>query len=155
MIKKVIDWSAVIVFFMIAALLLVFLMSRNIRQTFKKNFINLNESVLFELVQGVRGNLKPYTKSEKLCDMAELRVEEVLLESANEDISHAGFSKMYQEKGNQGFTQLSENLVCSFNEKMALNQWFNSKSHRNAIFTEYPYTCLKCKADCCVQIFAK
>ena len=110
-------------------------------------FLDKNTDILWALVQNFRleNNLKPYTKNQILCDIANTRAQEIIT-----DFSHDKFLNRFQ---NYPYL-IAENLAryVAF-EPDILGGWLNSPSHAKALYASYAYSCIACSNDHCVQIF--
>lgn len=109
----------------------------------------LNEQILFELIQDWRINQKlpPYIYSEKLCNFAKLRLKEIEVE-----FSHQGY---YDHRKEINAISLGENLAENQpSEQHTLDMWVASPSHLKNLTTPFVYTCIKTEGQKAVQIFA-
>lgn len=93
-----------------------------------------------------------YRSNQVLCKYAELRVDEI-----QKDWSHSGiFSKEEAIRSELNGVKIAENLSKGFRyEEYVLESWLNSPSHRMNLEDEYSRSCIKCKSNYCVQLFAK
>lgn len=118
----------------------------------------IDQDKVWDLVQSYRQEkgLKPYTKSEILCKIANNRVDEIQY-----NYSHDGFSsellKPYENESK--YTKIAENLGAenffTNHESDVLKGWKNSVPHNETLMADYTDSCLKCKGQYCVQLFAK
>ena len=111
-------------------------------------FLDKNTDILWALVQNWRleNNLQPYAKNQKLCEIANIRVQEI-----QTDFSHDKFLTRFQHSP----YVITENLVRHFPfEPDMLKAWIESPGHLTALKTSYTYACIACSNDNCVQIFS-
>lgn len=111
-----------------------------------------SEDRLFDLVQNWRQSkgLPTYKKSERLCGVADRRLEDV-----EKDFTHDKFFISNESNNWYGYHYLGENLIKGmFSEQASLNGWLRSPKHlenlENKIFTE---SCIRCSGSTCVHIF--
>lgn len=114
----------------------------------------LDEDKLFELTQKLRTEkgLNSYVKSVVTCGIASLRSEEVL-----SDYSHEGFlSKSQDWMKKYNVEELAENLARNNqSEDATILAWLSSPKHKENILKPFTDSCIKCKREYCVQIFAR
>ena len=114
----------------------------------------LDENKLFDLVNIYRQSkgLSMLTKSVVTCGIATLRVNEI-----QNDFSHDGFRRNSQKWINSyNLSYLGENLAEDYSsEEIVLSKWLKSSKHRENLMDDYSYSCMRCKNNKCVQIFAK
>jgi uncharacterized protein YkwD len=114
---------------------------------------SLNQDTLWYLIQGwrVENKLNPYTKNQKLCDIAINRLNDDLQTGMSNEKAHEGFQTRY---GNYK-SVISENLSLNWdNEKEALDSWVNSPSHLGNLKKNYSFSCIAIKGTHVVQIFS-
>ena len=97
----------------------------------------------------INNNLKAFTKNEKLCSLAQIR-----LKTIQTNWSHIGFETTIKQLGYDG--KFGENLVREFiRSEDALDAWLTSSTHHsnlsNPLFTQ---TCIVCQQDYCAQEFS-
>lgn len=115
-----------------------------------------SEDKLWSLIQNWRTSqgLQPYIKDQRLCDIAKDRAHDMVLLDNQDD--HEGFYKKYSNYP----SSLQENTEYTWDEKIGLDQWLNSPSHKQALEKQYAYSCLACEsigratAQYCSQIFS-
>lgn len=89
---------------------------------------------------------KPYIKDQRLCDLADIRLEET-----SKDWSHNGFFAHSKDFVN---INLGENLARDYiTEETTLKAWLKSPSHKKNLTSPYTYSCIQCEGDRCVQLF--
>jgi len=105
---------------------------------------------LLDIVQEWRvdNNYPPYLNSDKLCQVAEKRLNEV-----DTDWSHNGFYDEVSICGDELCT-LGENLAKNYvSEKEILAAWLNSHLHKDNLVDDFEYTCIRSDGRLVVQIF--
>lgn len=116
----------------------------------------ISSSQLFEDVNQWRAteNKPAFIENAELCSLATVRLEEI-----QDDWSHDGFlpkaNPLVEQKK---FVMLGENLASQYqagDEKLILNTWLLSPSHKANLDADFTQSCMKCDDDSCVQIFAK
>lgn len=108
-----------------------------------------SEEKLWSLVNEWKINQgsNPYIKDQRLCNLANVRLEEIRLKN-----NHDGF---WNHTNDFPHKELAENLSSDYIfEDKALIGWLNSPPHRKTLEHDYKYSCLKCLGDRCVQLFA-
>lgn len=108
--------------------------------------IELNADKLFSEINIWRTEVgkKPYTKLDSLCEIANKRVKQIV-----NNFTHSQFSKLEYP------STLSENLAKNPNgEEKTIDMWLNSKSHREALESNYTYSCIATEGTYAVQIFS-
>jgi len=109
--------------------------------------IILSANILMEKVNAYRESmgLSTLKKSDRLCDIAKIRIVEV-----QENWSHEGF---YAERFCKECT-IGENLAKEYiSEQSTLSNWIKSPSHREQMVTPYTHACVVTDKDYAVQIF--
>ena len=111
----------------------------------------VTEDEMWNVVQKwrVSTNRKEYTKSETLCRMASIRLEEI-----KTDWSHKGFKRVASTVA-KSFYFVGENLAVNFiEESVVLQNWLDSPSHRrNLENRNFQYSCIKTSGNFVVHIF--
>lgn len=126
--------------------------------TLEKGSTNLNEKVLWALVQSWRidNGFTPYKENDLLCEIADIRVKEQL---GGPD-RHAGFqsaiNKVLYDYPNA--VDLSENtgycVTAYCNEQRMLDSWLKSSSHSAALRKPYTHSCIRSTDRIAEQIFS-
>lgn len=114
-----------------------------------------NENVLWDLVQEWRvdNGYAEYKKSQTLCEYAERRAQEVEFGFSHKEFLEKESQKMFSETN---FSLISENLASHYwGEQSYLDAWVHSSTHLNNLVADHVYSCIKCRKDYCVQLFAK
>lgn len=113
-------------------------------------FSGLDSDKLWSLVQNwrIKNNLQPYTKDQRLCDIANKRLAEI-----PNDWSHNGFYKyIYNYPKN---TYFGENLARGYTvEDTTLQDWLFSPEHRKNLNYNFRYSCIETQGTYAVQEFA-
>jgi uncharacterized protein YkwD len=133
--------------FVSGALVFAIIISKNPPITNQK----LDQDILFALVQEwrVENGLRPYTKSQKLCDFASKRAKQI-----RTNFNHDEFLKDIHTTGVLGVGEYSENLAEVYeDEKTTLKGWLNSASHSAALHRDYKYSCIATYNNEAVQEF--
>lgn len=110
--------------------------------------INIDPDKLLSLVNEWRkeNNLAPFTKSERLCKIAQIRLPEI-----KNNWSHSGFSL---ERFCDNKCYLAENLAKDYwNESEILEAWKHSASHSANLKIRLPYSCIVTDNQHIVEIF--
>ena len=114
---------------------------------------NFDPKILWALIQSWRldNGLPPYTKDQKLCDLAQTRVKEI-----KNNFSHYGFdTKIPTFCAKIHCRDAAENLSQkAISEQWALQGWLESASHAAALRKDFKYSCIATDGDSAVQIFA-
>lgn len=108
----------------------------------------LDADKLYSEVQQWRTNngYDTYKTSQFTCNAADIRVKEI--QTTND---HSGFYKRYDGQG----VRISENLGNNYpSEEGMVRAWENSPTHRENLEKDYPYSCIRCLNNKCVQIFS-
>lgn len=109
----------------------------------------LDAVVLWSLIQNWRleNNRKAYIKDQRLCKIAETRIEEI----KKDDFSHDQFLKKYADYP----STISENIARKMNiETGTLDTWLESPTHKENLDKNYLYSCVVTKDSYAVQIFS-
>lgn len=112
----------------------------------------LDAEKLWNIIQEWREfeKLNKYTKSDKLCDIADVRVVQI-----SDNFSHKDFPSVVNKFcGSRCNIIYSENIIRSQDEHDSLNWWLNSASHSAALHKNYPYSCIATFGEYGVQIFS-
>lgn len=129
-----------------------FFNSKNIVTVYKNvQRKDLNENVLFDLVQTWRtkSDLPIYKKSERLCDVAAVRLKKVKV-----SFSHDGFIEQAVASDWYGYNGVAENLVRGFHsEQDSLDGWLGSPKHLENLEKPFTESCIKCDKNTCIHIF--
>lgn len=107
-----------------------------------------SQSKLWQLINDyqIKNGWQPYIESSNLCNLADKR----LIETST-DWSHNGFYIHAKDFDN---LNLGENLAKGYGtERLTLESWINSPTHKKNLTDPYRYSCLRCDKDRCVEIF--
>lgn len=102
---------------------------------------------LWSLIQDwrVSQGLQPYIKDQRLCKIAEDRVDDGV------DF-HKGFIEKYNNS-NYPYA-MQENQTGAASHEDALDRWLNSPPHRATLEKPYTHSCVAVQRDWAVQIFS-
>lgn len=110
----------------------------------------LNSDTLFSLVNEwrIQTDLQPFTKDERICDMAKIR-----LIDRKGKVTHEGFKELHSRVIPN--SHAGENLITNAkSEQIALTAWLKSASHSANLKEDFKYSCIAAEGDNAVQIFA-
>lgn len=124
------------------------------------NDLDIDEVRLYDLIQNwrVENGLEPYQEDERLCDIAEDRVNDTI----DPNNVHAGFEQK-MTNGTYSFVgdsiSVSENVayhtyISEGSEENILRSWLNSTEHAETLKKPYRYSCVRCENDNCIHIFS-
>ena len=108
----------------------------------------LRTNTLYTLIQGYRVNngLEPYIMSQKLCDIADIRLKETQIK-----FSHDGFDA---KRFCPSDCFIGENLAEGYtDEQVLLNAWLESPTHAENLKRDFMFTCIRTVNGYAVQIF--
>lgn len=114
----------------------------------------ISQEKLWSLVQQWRAgsNRTQYKESAYTCSLADVRVKQI-----QTNYSHEGLAELVQTpkfKPTPG-NSAQENIAAgNSSEIYEINAWLNSPDHRETLEKPYPYSCLRCENNFCVQVFA-
>ena len=114
--------------------------------------VKLNEEKLWNIVNAWReeNNLRPYTKNDRLCDIAKIRSNDPLINEKLLD-DHKGFIERYKNYP----SVIGENMAKDWkNEQSTLKAWIDSPTHLKNLQESFSYSCIKTKGDLVIQIFS-
>lgn len=111
-----------------------------------------DEFTVIEDVQKWRksNGLDEYKIDASLCKYAEMRLNDISINFSHDAFLASRSAQIYND--NQQFQSLAENLSSGINP---LPAWINSPTHLKNLKENYQYTCVKCKNNNCVQLFAR
>ena len=112
---------------------------------------DLSSDKIWSLVQDWRSknNLPVYTKNQKLCDMASIRVQDI-----RTDWSHSQFVPRVNFFFGNNIYNIAENLAeHHINEEAILNAWLGSPTHADNLKSNYKYSCIVESENYVVQLF--
>jgi len=112
-----------------------------------------DENVIWNQVQSWRAQnrLTTYKESELLCKYSELRLNDMSAGFNHDNFIASRSDQIYSE--NPNFSHLGENLSENFVEP--LEKWLESPTHKKNLVEPFEYSCLRCKNNYCVQLFAR
>jgi len=108
----------------------------------------ISEDKLWITVQEwrVKNGKSLYQKDQRMCDLAEIRAEEI-----KENFDH---NDWYSKLSGMEYKELAENLVKGYeNEQEALEAWLASPGHKENLEGNYAKSCIKCSENHCAQEF--
>jgi uncharacterized protein YkwD len=107
---------------------------------------------LWDVIQSWRTsqNLSKYKTSQKLCDIAAIRLQEI-----KSDWSHDGImSRSNYFFSITGARELGENLAKDlYDEHLLLQAWLDSPTHKKNLVSNYTYSCVQVGDNYAVHIF--
>lgn len=113
----------------------------------------INEDELWTEVNNWRKlrNYSVYKKNDNLCRFTDIRLSETI-----NDWNHNGFSNVADAITKEtGLTLIAENIQKDESDPhKALFYWLQSESHRKNLEANFTDSCIKCRNNYCVQLFA-
>lgn len=118
--------------------------SNSNKMSFSETKINLNADKIWNLVNNWEKSqgFQPYVKNDKLCQFAE---------NALPNIN--AWTKAKYDKPEFSYFNYSWNTSYGNSEEAVLNNWVSNTATLKNLKDYYYYSCIKCKANFCVQLF--